>query len=157
VDERDFHLAYREAEQDFREQAMKFSEWERDLRREVRSMVDATPEERQARYVEGFERIHNDYVRFTKEAIVKPYLAKRGSCEQALYGPGGGRYADHLVSLASAPDERLGELASLADQAGDKDLARAVAHVARQPEARPRGSSASGPSRARSGPRRSTT
>jgi hypothetical protein len=132
VDERDFHPSYREAESAFREKAMVFSEDERKLRSEVRAMTQSSHEERLAHYVKEFTRIEQQYEKFFENGIAKKWCAWHESCTRTLYGPGGPRYTDRLVGLAGAPDERLSELAALAKQAGDDDLARAVAHTARQ-------------------------
>jgi hypothetical protein len=127
-----FHADYVQFEEEWSKTAQPFADAERKLRAEVRAMTQASSEEREARYVEGYEKILRDYEKQHEATINASHSHRVGKAEDVLFGPGGGEYANLLVGLAGAPDERLPELYALAAQSNQPDLLRAVAHTARQ-------------------------
>jgi hypothetical protein len=126
-----FHPDYAKAEQDFEQKSERFWQQEKELREKVRSMVAASREEREEAYVQGYTSLLKEFEELHASTINAFHSKRVGEAEEVLFSAGSGRYADLVVSLATAPDERLRSLYEVARQSNQHDLLRAVAHTAK--------------------------
>jgi hypothetical protein len=127
-----FNQWYRDLEAGYREFAETFWTQDKELRRKCRQKRLEGADEREVKryYIEEYTKLIEAQDHDFNNGAGGRYADAVAKAERTIYGPGGGMYAHHLVSLASAPDDKLSELGALAEQAGDADLRRAVAHTA---------------------------
>jgi len=131
----EFDPKYVQDEESFRAKAAPLWDTAQSLKGRLRAQVDLSAEEREDRYRAGYESINRDF-----EELANDFAAgveqERRALTQTVYGPveddelGTLGVADHLTSLAGAPDERLPELMRAARRAGEESLERAVAITA---------------------------
>jgi hypothetical protein len=129
LDERDMNPEFKEAEQEYRDQASKLWTEAEELKSRTRRRVDDTPEERQSAYMADYQSINNRFERLAN-GFTQRVETQRRADKRLLQEGTGEKFADFVVSLSTKPAEELDQIMQTAQRTGARDLARACAQVA---------------------------
>src|SRR5215204_4594409 len=102
------------------------------IRERIRSHVDEDPQARELAYMQGHEEIMQTYNRLVDEFSARQSQAITEARRLLYRGGGTENYQRCLAQASNTPDEKLPELAALAQQSGLRDLEQAVAIVSAQ-------------------------
>lgn len=129
LDESRMSAEYLEAEKKYREKGSRLWDRNEQLKKDVRSKLGLTPEQRLDEYMQLYQRdISTPFAKMASDfffQIMKP----RGNDERLLSQGVGEKFSDHLIALADKPVEELSAIMQTAQRTGEKDLVRAVAQV----------------------------
>lgn len=126
---REFDEKYLEAEEKYRSKVIPLHHEERALREGLRKDMSLTPEEKQEKYRQGYQRLNEKFEKLANE-FGSEFNSDRLALEEKIHAGIGKAFSEHLASLSGVHDERLPELLSTAQRTRQEDLARAVAQTA---------------------------
>ncbi len=124
--ETEFDEQYHEAEDAYRQSVFPLHDKERALQEMIRQDVSLTDEERQKRYLSGYEQIATEFEQLANDHG-RAYFEDRRTLEKTIYEGTGEKFGQYLAEMADKPDEKLSEILNAAQRSKQPDLARAVA------------------------------
>jgi hypothetical protein len=127
--ESDMDSDYLRAETNWRGEASRFWQQERDLRAKVRRSLDLDEEDRALVYQHEYQKIEEAF-KASADGFTNHWLQERRLAHERVYRNLSDGFRDSLLSAMSLPDDALEGTLNVAQRSGQTDLAQAIAQVA---------------------------